>query len=234
MVDMNVHPTVKYTVLMMKSIWPTFYLITAAAVLIAILLKVPMLYLVAKPLLMITLLTYFISASKGYPGWRVLVVLALMFSWGGDVFLMMDDMFVAGLASFLVAHIFYIIAYQKTGAAKGKIKPLDLAAFALYGIALIWILYPGLGDMVVPVMAYALVLLTMGVWAHKRRGATVIASFRYVSAGVILFVISDSLIAVNKFAFDVPAERLLVMSTYMAAQFLIVQGLLKHKATWWT
>jgi uncharacterized membrane protein YhhN len=214
---------------MMKSIWPTLYLITAAAVLIAILLKVPMLYLVAKPLLMITLLAYFISASKGYPGWRALVVLALMFSWGGDVFLMMDDMFVAGLASFLVAHIFYIIAYQKTGARKGKIKPLDLAAFALYGIALIWILYPGLGGMLIPVLAYALVLLTMGVWAYKRRGATVIASFRYVSAGVILFVLSDSLIAVNKFAFDVPGERLLVMSTYMAAQFLIVQGLLRHR-----
>ena len=82
--------------------------------------------------------------------------------------------------------------------------------------------------MLIPVMAYAIVLLTMGVWAHKRRGATTNSSFRYVSAGVILFVISDSLIAINMFAFDVPGERLLVMSTYMAAQFLIVQGLLKH------
>ena len=92
-----------------------------------------------------------------------------------------------------------------------------------------WILYPGLGGMLIPVMVYAIVLLTMGTWAHKRRGATANASFRYVSAGVILFVISDSLIAVNKFAFEVPGERLLVMSTYIAAQFLIVQGLLKHK-----
>ena len=222
-------PTIR--LLSMKSNWLKLFVITAAMVLLAIVLKVPAMYLVAKPLLMITLLAYFLTASKGYPGWRVPVVLALVFSWGGDVFLMMDDMFVAGLASFLVAHIFYIVAYQKTGAAKGRIRPFDLAAFPLYGIVLMWILYPGLGSMLVPVMAYALVLLTMGVWAHKRRGATVIASFRYVSAGVILFVISDSLIAVNKFAFDVPAERLLVMSTYMAAQFLIVQGLLKHKAT---
>jgi len=142
---------------------------------------------------------------------------------------MMDDMFIAGLASFLVAHIFYIIAYQKTGAATGKIRPFELVAFALYGIALMWILHPGLGGMLIPVMAYAFVLLTMGVWAHKRRGATAITSFRFVSAGVILFVISDSLIAVNKFAIEVPGERLLVMSTYIAAQFLIVQGLLKHK-----
>lgn len=208
---------------------PILYVITAAAVLIAILFNVPMLYLVAKPLLMITLLTYFLSASKGYPGWRMLVVMALVFSWGGDVFLMLDNMFVAGLASFLVAHLFYIVAYQKTGAGKGKLRPFDIAAFALYGIALIWILYPGLGGMLVPVIAYALVLLTMGVWAHKRRGETAIASFGYVSAGVILFVISDSLIAVNKFAFNVPGERLLVMATYIAAQFLIIQGLLKHE-----
>lgn len=220
-------PTIR--LLSMKSNWLKLFVITAATVLVAIVLKAPAMYQVAKPLLMVTLLLYFLSESNGYPGWRLLVALALIFSWGGDVFLMLDDMFVAGLASFLVAHIFYIIAYQKTGAAKGKIRPFELTAFALYGIALIWILYPGLGGMLVPVIAYALVLLTMGIWAHKRRGATSIASFKYVSAGVILFVLSDSLIAVNKFAFDVPGERLLVMSTYIAAQFLIVQGMLKHK-----
>jgi len=215
----------------MKSNWLKLFVMTAATVLLSILLKAPAIYQLAKPLLMVTLLLYFLTESKGYPGWRLLVVLALIFSWGGDVFLMLDDMFIAGLASFLVAHIFYIIAYQKTGAGKGRIRPFDIAAFSLYGIALIWILYPGLGGMLVPVIAYAVVLLTMGIWAHKRRGATAITSFRYVSVGVILFVISDSLIAVNKFAFDVPGERLLVMSTYIAAQFLIVQGLLEHKET---
>ena len=208
---------------------PIPYIFIAVVVVISILFDIPSLYQVAKPLLMVTLLLYFLSESKGYPGWRLLVALALIFSWGGDVLLMLDDMFVAGLVSFLIAHIFYIIAYQKTGAGKGKLRPFDIAAFALYGIVLIWILYPGLDGMLVPVIAYALVLLTMGIWAHKRRGETANASFRYVSAGVILFVISDSLIAVNKFVFDVPGERLLVMSTYIAAQFLIVQGLLKHK-----
>jgi uncharacterized membrane protein YhhN len=213
----------------MKISWLTLYAISAAAVLIAILFGIPLLYLVAKPLLMMMLLAYFLSASKGYPGWRIMVVLALIFSWGGDVFLMLDDMFIAGLASFLVAHIFYIISYQKTGAAQGRIRPFDLVAFALYGIALMWVLYPGLGGMLVPVMVYALVLLTMGVWAHKRRGFTTSISFKYVSTGVILFVISDSLIAINKFAYEIPPERLLVMSTYITAQFMIVQGLLKHE-----
>lgn len=83
--------------------------------------------------------------------------------------------------------------------------------------------------MLIPVLAYALVLLTMGIWAHKRRGATSAHSFMLVSTGAILFVISDGLIAINKFAFEVPVERILVMSTYIAAQYLIVRGLLKHE-----
>ena len=157
------------------------------------------------------------------------VVIALVFSWGGDVFLMMNDMFIAGLVSFLLAHIFYIIAYHKTGAANGALRPLDIIKFVLFGAVLLWVLYPGLGGLLVPVLAYMLVLLGMGIWAHKRRGATSAASFMLVSTGAILFVISDGLIAINKFAFEVPAERLLVMSTYIAAQYLIVRGLLKHE-----
>jgi len=50
-----------------------------------------------------------------------------------------------------------------------------------------------------------------------------------VSSGAILFVISDGVIAVNKFAFEVPGERILVMSTYIAAQYLIIRGLLEHE-----
>jgi uncharacterized membrane protein YhhN len=212
-----------------KSTWLIFFASSAAAVFIALLFEMHTLYVAAKPLLMITLLLYFLSASRGYPKWRVYVAVALVFSWAGDVFLISSDMFIAGLVSFLVAHIFYIIAYQKTGAASGTLKPLDIIKFVLFGGVLIWVLYPGLGDMLIPVLVYALVLLTMGIWAHKRRGATSMTSFALVAAGAILFVVSDSLIAVNKFAFEVPTERILVMSTYIAAQYLIVQGLLKHE-----
>lgn len=214
----------------MKPNWLILYATSAAAVLFGLLLDIQLLYIVAKPLLMITLALYFISASKGYPSWRVYVVLALVFSWGGDVFLISSNWFVAGLVSFLFAHVFYIIAYQKTGAAHGELKPLDIIKFVIYGVVLIGIIYPGMGDMLAPVLIYALVLLAMGVWAHKRRGATTNTSFKLVAAGAILFAISDGLIAVNKFAFEVPAERILVMSIYMTSQYLIVQGLVKHKA----
>ena len=215
----------------MKPDWRILYAISAIAVLAGLLIGLPALYVSAKPLLMITLLLYFISATKGYPRWRYYVMAALVFSWGGDVFLISSEWFTAGLVSFLIAHIFYIIAYQKTGAASGKLKPLDIIKFIVYGAVLIWVIYPGLGDLLIPVLIYALVLLGMGVWAHKRRGATSSASFQLVAIGAILFALSDGLIAINKFAFEIPFERVLVMSIYMTAQYLIVQGLIKHTET---
>jgi len=207
------------------------YAISATAVLTGLLFDLQFLYILAKPLLMMTLLFYFVSATTTYPRWRFYVMAAVVFSWAGDVFLISSDWFVAGLVSFLIAHVFYIIAYQKTGAATGELKPLDIIKFVLYGVILIWVIYPGLGDLLVPVLIYALVLLGMGVWAHKRRGATPASSFKLVAAGAILFALSDGLIAVNKFAFEIPQERILIMSIYMAAQYLIVQGLIKHTET---
>jgi len=212
----------------MKPDWRILYAISVAAVLAGLIFKLPLLYVSAKPLLMITLTLYFAAATKGYPRWRLYVMAALAFSWAGDVFLISSNWFIAGLVSFLIAHIFYIIAYQKTGAATGELRPLDVVMFVLYGFLLIWLIYPGLGDLLVPVLIYALVLLGMGVWAHKRRGATSAASFRLVAFGAILFAISDGLIAVNKFAYPIPAERILIMSIYMTAQYLIVQGLIQH------
>ena len=212
----------------MKPDWRILYVISAMAVLAGLLFDLPALYISAKPLLMITLLLYFASATGGYPRWRVYVMAALVFSWAGDVFLISSDWFIAGLISFLIAHILYIIAYQKTGAATGELKPLDTLKFVVYGLVLIWIIYPGLGDLLIPVLIYALVLLGMGVWAHKRRGATSATSFKLVAMGAILFAFSDGLIAINKFAFEIPAERILIMSIYMTAQYLIVQGLIQH------
>jgi len=214
-----------------KSKYLVLFVISATLVVIAILFDQHTLYLTAKPLLMISLLGYFISASNGYPAWRVYVVIALLFSLAGDVFMMSSNMFIAGLASFLVAHVCYITAFLKTGADKGRLSSLDIAKFVMLGIVMTWILYPRLSGMLIPVLLYTLVLVAMGLLAHKRRGATSTASFRLVSTGATLFVISDSLIAVNRFAFEVPAGQILIMSTYIAAQYLIIQGLLKHQAT---
>jgi uncharacterized membrane protein YhhN len=212
----------------MKPDWRVLYAVTAAVMLTGLALDLKPLYVAAKPLLMVMLLLHFLTSSQTYPAWRHLVTMALAFSWAGDVFLISADWFVAGLAAFLVAHVFYIAAYQKTGAGDGDLQPLVVLAFAIYGGLLLWFIYPGLHDLKAPVITYALVLLGMGVWAFKRRRGTNRTSFSLVATGAVLFVLSDSLIAVNRFASAVPAERILVMSIYLTAQYLIVQGLIKH------
>lgn len=212
----------------MKSNWQILYAIVSLTVCVAILFGQTTLYLAAKPFLMITLLLYFVSASKGYPEWRNMVMLALVFSWGGDVLLIWNDLFLVGLGSFLIAHIFYIIAYQKTGAAQGTLTRIDVAKLGIIGAVMIGILLPHLGSLLIPVVVYTMVLLLMGLWAHKRRGATSSLSFRLVSSGALLFVFSDAVIAINRFVVELHAERILVMSTYIVAQYLIVHGLLQH------
>jgi uncharacterized membrane protein YhhN len=211
--------------------WQILFAVSVATVLLALLFGLQPIYMTAKPFLMITLLLYFLSASKGFPRWRIYVAMALVFSCAGDIFLLSSEWFTPGLIAFLIAHVFYIIAYHQTGAADGELRPLDIIKFSVYGVVLIAIIYPGLGHMLVPVLVYAAVLLLMGVWAHKRRGATNAKSFVLVATGVMLFALSDGMIAINKFATPIPAERILIMSTYISAQYLIVQGLLKHMET---
>ena len=203
------------------------YFGASAAVIAGIVLENEALYVATKPLLMVALLAYFWGASTEMHG-RKWVLWALVFSWFGDVFLMADWGFMPGLGAFLVAHLCFIRAYWVLGAENGTAKPVDVVKFIVVGAGLMWVLFPSLGSMLIPVLVYAIVLLSMAVVAHKRRGATSPLSFSLVAAGAVLFVMSDGLIAVNKFAYIVPFERLLVMGTYMAAQYLIVTGLLKH------
>ena len=211
-----------------KSKYLALYVISTALLVVAILFDQSTLYLVTKPLLMISLLGYFISASSGYPTWRIYVVIALLFSLAGDVLMMFSSMFIGGLASFLIAHVCYIAAYLKTGADRGRLSPVDITKFVILGIVMTWLLYTRLNGMLIPVLLYTLVLVTMGLLAHKRRGATYTTSFRLASTGASLFVISDCLIAINRFVFEIPAGHILIMSTYIVAQYLIIQGLIKH------
>lgn len=194
-------------------------------------------YFFVKPLIMISLIGLYWSAAQ--PGERSVTALAaFFFSWGGDVFLLFtgDLFFMLGLASFLVSHIFYIVSYRQHrldegvgfyGVQKARYSfPIILA-----GTGLLTVLYPVLGDMKIPVTAYALVLVVMVLSALFRFGFTSKSSFLMVLTGAILFMVSDSALAINKFLTPLKGAGLLIMSTYMAAQYLIVEGLVKHKAT---
>lgn len=194
------------------------------------------LHLICKPLILISLGIYYWFNSSGNRS--MLVLLAIFFSFGGDTLLMFEDsnslFFILGLVSFLISHIFYIPAYrqhrdeQLADGLQG-IQRVRLAfPIVLAGTGLVIVLYPVLGALKFPVMAYALVLVLMVLNALFRFGRTNSRSFWMVFAGAILFMLSDSILAINKFLEPIAHSGLYIMSTYILAQFFLIEGLCTH------
>lgn len=222
----------------MKRIILFLFILAAALNVLSQVMIIPTLEIVTKPLLVLLVTGYYWQAVM--PARPVaLVLLALLFSWGGDVLLMFQArnelFFVFGLASFLIAHLFYIAAYQRlqtedaTGALTGVQRFRFSLPIILAGTGLITVLYNHLGDLKVPVIVYAVVLMLMVINALFRFGRTTSGSFLLVFFGAILFMISDALIAINKFLVHVSQSGFWIMTTYISAQFLIVVGIVRHQ-----
>lgn len=186
-----------------------------------------------KPLLLLLLLTYVLFQDIPSIKAKTLLLAALFFSWAGDLFLLFDSsessFFIFGLVSFLTAHIFYIILFlqqKKILQPNKKWNPLTILLLLIYTGSLFALLYPTLGALKIPVVVYAAVLSSMLLMAlHAFSFKTI--SGRYVIIGAILFVASDSLLAINKFYQPFNAAGLAIMGTYGLAQLSIVVGLTK-------
>lgn len=196
---------------------------------------------VSKVMLMPLMAIYFYSIVKEIKPF-LLIYLALFFSWWGDIFLMFPRepgtanaklLFICGLVSFLIAHVNYIFYFIKEVKDKPKVtviveKPFLVFPFLFYIVLFLYILYPSLAPvgMKVPVTVYALVIVTMLITAFNRKKLVPSGSFQYVFWGALLFVFSDSCIAVNVFYQPFEFARAIIMSTYILAQYLIINGVL--------
>lgn len=152
--------------------------------------------------------------------YRVLIAVGILFSLAGDIFLLLpNNWFLWGLVSFLIAHLFFIVGYVERTSI--HMHWHLLAPFAFYGVALLYLLWPHVANLRLPVLIYALVLLTMGwqateLWWEMRDLAALLAM-----VGAILFVVSDSILALDKFRSPIPHRDALIMSTYYGALLLI-------------
>lgn len=187
---------------------------------------------ISKPAIIILLgLHYLISTGDNRSS---AMLVALIASLAGDILLLNPDHFIWGLATFMVAHVAYIVAYgqhmqeEDTDQLHGIHKVRIAFPIVLAATGLVVILYPGLGAMRLPVVIYALVIMVMVIRALFRWGRTGTASFVMVSAGAVLFMLSDSLIAINKFLRPLEHAHFWIMLTYIAAQLLIVDGIRRH------
>ena len=178
-----------------------------------------------KPLT--TILVLALAAGAPEPvsrGYQALVCAGLLFSLAGDVFLMLPrDRFVAGLASFLVAHLFYVAAFAPR--PQTLAAPLVLAALVAYGIVLMRALWPRLGTLRAPVAVYAAALLVMA-WQAAERWVVLDTTPALLAAiGAGLFVVSDSVLAWERFRRRSSYGQAVVLGTYFAAQWLIASSI---------
>lgn len=193
---------------------------------------------IVKPLLMIFLGTYYFF-SVPTPARSNIVMLAITFSFLGDSFLLYERhnaiYFIVGLLSFLLAHVFYIMVFRRYRNLdeESSLETVQKARMAfpviLAATGLVVVLYPHLGDLRLPVIVYAGVLMFMVLNALFRFQKTSASSFWMVSAGAVLFMISDSILAVNKFLQPVTYAGVWIMSSYLAGQFLIIKGVIRHQ-----
>ncbi|MGI6366802.1 MAG: lysoplasmalogenase [Anaerolineae bacterium] len=179
------------------------------------------LHYVAKPLTTLLILLLAAIAPADLPHRpRALVLLALLLSALGDVFLMLpEDRFVPGLAAFALAQLCYCIAWA--GALSAPPAATALLPWLLYAGLLVLALWRGAGPLRLPVLAYALLLAAMGGLATARwlqlGGPPALLGM----LGAAAFILSDSLLAWDRFRAPLPRVGLWVLASYYLAQSLI-------------
>lgn len=198
------------------------YLIVGIVHLVALTVDNEALSTFTKPLLMLSLIAGLLFAL---PRWRTEVALfatlALLFSWAGDVGIASpgDLSFLVALVFFLIAHLFYLILFMR----KLRIRSMSIwsLVYLVWWVAFLAILAPHIGSLLIPVAGYGLVLGAMG--------ALALSCNRLIASGGLLFVVSDSLLALNKFlpGFDLWQVDFFIMLSYIAAQGLIALGVVR-------
>jgi len=176
-----------------------------------------------KPLTMVFILLIAILGQGASPFYKSMVIIGLLFSLAGDIFLMLPrDRFIAGLIAFLFAHLFYIAAFaSETSAPRWWL----LIPFIVFGVIVYTILAPFLGRMRLPVIVYMAVILIMAWFAWERWGQSSQSRAILAAIGAALFVISDTVLAINRFRYRFSLARLLNLTTYFAAQVLIASSI---------
>ena len=184
-----------------------------------------------KPLLMPLLMIYVYKSSIGKTTARILLLcVALLFSWLGDVVLMYQSnelYFMGGIGLFLIAQITYIVVLRKSMYQKPQFSFTKALPFVLYAGLLFYVLLPA-GDFTIPIVVYGSFIMVMAIMARLRQGNTSQESYQLALWGSIVFVLSDSILAFNAFHTPIPYAGIYIMFTYCAAQLLMVFGMLKH------
>ncbi|MBM4445915.1 MAG: lysoplasmalogenase [Chloroflexi bacterium] len=160
-----------------------------------------------------------VSGSRGK-----LLFASLLFCAAADIALELaaGKYFVIGLGLFLIAHILFIVTFSRDLKAQKSQIPF-VVLLIVYAKMMAFVLTPYLKEMAIPVYIYMTAITLMGIFASLRASKN-----DFTLYGAISFIVSDSILAINKFMMPVPAVDYFVMVTYYLALFLIVYGFVKE------
>jgi uncharacterized membrane protein YhhN len=174
---------------------------------------------VLKAIPVITLFILVLRTVDGFP--RACLSGALIGSVSGDILLDLPSagIFIFGLVSFLVAHLFYTVLFFRYATRPDGAEKAAIAVLVLLAGVMIWIFRVVPPALYGPVALYIVVIITMSIGA-----LLVPAENRLLFAGALMFIASDLVLAVNKFLVVIPYGRVLNISLYFAAQFIMIMA----------
>ena len=215
-----------------QRLWPAFVVLSGAVAILAFVGVLPAaIAFVFKPLTTLLIIGFAWPRGANATRQRTLVRIGLILSLAGDVFLLWPkEGFLPGLVAFLLAHLAYIAAFCVP--VRLAAKPWVFVVYALVAAAILSVLWPGVpGALRAPVVAYVVCLATMAAqalvwWRSSAAGhAADEALARAAALGGLLFMVSDSLLAIDKFAVPLPLSSLWILLTYWLAQWCIASAL---------
>ena len=182
------------------------------------------LHYVLKPGTMAAVILIAVLRTPAFPPrYQIFIVAGLAASVGGDVFMMLrKKKFTEGLTCFLVAHGLYIAAFLST--IRPRIDPWTILPLFLYAVVMMQILFPHLGKLKAPVGLYIVIITTMAGLGLDRfilMGGT---PALYAGIAAVLFVVSDSVLAVDLFVRKIKGAQWVILITYFAAQWLFAMS----------
>ena len=180
------------------------------------------------PISLLFILAALITPQSLVPGYSILILIGLVFCLGGDVLLAFGTKktFLFGLVSFLLGHVFYVLAFSRL-APLGDWIGWELIVIVIASVIVFIWLKPHLGKMTGPVIAYILIISLMLLGASAVLGRTELSPTGrgMVFAGALLFYLSDLFVARKRFVSPGTINRILGLPMYYAGQFLLAYSI---------
>ncbi len=181
-----------------------------------------------KPLIIPSLIALYYYSVDKKNNWYVI---ALVFSFLGDVLLMdKNNLFLFGIAAFLITQVIYIyIIVRQLEKPSIFHKYLYAFLFVNYVVYLLSLLKPNLGELFYPVLVYGITISIFGLVATLNYVTKRTTPTLFLMLGAVLFITSDSMIALHKFHVPKSFYPVAIMITYVLAQYLIFKYMVVEK-----